>query len=602
MNQDAPVKSIRKHLPIIVLVTLFLGLSTYYNIVTPLWEAPDEPSHFNTIKYIVDNQTVAGPITQYKTSWHHPPLYYIISAIVISPIEMSDYIEWRRPNPKSFIIDQTNPVDGPPNFQIHHVREQWPYQDLPLAVHVARGLNAIFGAITVIATYTLSRKIFPEQRWFALGTASIVAFNPEFLFFSGSVNNEIALAAGFGLSLLPLVSILQGDHRQRTFMIAGVLIALAVLVKQSGLALVGVAGITILITAWQTHQWKRFPVWAAWMTLPFVVITGPYYLRNQLLYGDPFGYAVYESRHPPVAPKPFAEVINARFFERMHESFWGYFGWLNVPYPEIIYTALWVIYPITLLGLCIWFWQAWQKNRAVIPIIIILLFGILGAWAFPIRHSLRFGAFGVQGRYLFQMLPALATVIAVGFSSLLPEKWRSVPLIVLAVSLFGLAVWTPGGLLKPTYSYVGNTTDVLESLPFQRSDVFAGAIGLAGYTPWLEAEEGPLTIQLYWHTKATPLTDYTVFAHLVGGEGNMIGQHDRRPLDGGFPTHLWRAGDVMHTTHTIPFDPVCRNQGCYLVVGFYDWKNGERLPVTAGQPFGDAVKLDEFFPYLGVVK
>lgn len=584
-------------LPLAIIIIAFVTLGGYYSVATPLWEAPDEPSHFHYVRYLLDQKTLPTPESGFDT-WHHPPLFYLIAALAVSDIELSDYINWRRPNPKSFIVDQTNPTNGPPGIQLHSARELPPYQDIPLAVHRLRWLNVLFGAVTVAAAYLLSKKIFPLQTWLAVGATSVVAFNPQFLFGSASLNNDIALTAAFSLGLLPAIAIVQGDHRWRQFVGLGALTGIAILFKQSGLALVGVAGAAILWAAWQSRQGKNLFKWSAWFGLPLALLTGPFYLRNALLYGDPFAYKMHQAVHPPTGARTLWDVIgNANTLNRLHRTFWGYFGWANLPLPEIAFKILMLIYPIALLGLVIWLgWgrNRWAKAKGGAVTIALLLLAIVAAWAIPLRYIMTFGAFGVQGRYFFPMIAALGVVVSLGFYSLLPGKGRSLPVIGLSLALFALAVWTPANIIQPAYPYLGDTSSILQMRQVDRADEFGGVIELAGYSANPNGQNGHLSLTLFWRATGIPQQDYTIFAHLLNpDDGVMLSQDDRRPLDGDFPTNVWRPGDVIRTAHSLQL-PEATSPALYILeIGLYDWKTGERLPVfQGGQAADSAVYLE----------
>jgi hypothetical protein len=309
---------------------------------------------------------------------------------------------------------------------------------------------------------------------------------------------------------------------------------------------------------------------------------------------------VYKSLHPPEQPLQLSEVTGEMylaFFRRMHASFWGYFGWVTVPLPAWIYEVLWLIYPLALLGLVMWLWrgrQAWAQPKAGLPAVALLLVGCAAVWAFSIRYTLSFGAFGVQGRYLFQMISAQAILINLGLFSLLPGQWRGVPIVGTVLGLLVLAGWVPGGVIAPAYEYLGDSPQVLDTLQFQRGDVFGNTIELTGYNLQVDHQRNEAHVTLYWRTLTPPADDYTIFVHLLDANGNRISQHDQRPMDGRFPTHLWRPDDVMHTDHALQASEACLQDSCYLLVGFYDWETGERLPVTQGIAENNAALLDEF--------
>ena len=324
-------------LPLIVIVLLFTGLGLLYSVTTPIWEAPDETGHFGNVWYIATHQELPKPGTFY--TWHQSPLYHLIAAAVVSGVEMSEPGQWLRPNPNA-----PTRSGGEPNVSLHSVRELAPYRDIPLAVRLARWVGLFFGAVTVVATYFLAKQLFPDHyRWIALGAAGVVAFNPQFIFMSTTVQNDAPLAAGFALTMLPALSIVQGDHRPRHFLWLGGLTGLTILFKQSGIVLIGLAGLVVLWAAWQNRRWRSLFRWGGWTALALLVVAGPMYLRNTALYGDPFAYRIYKSLHPPVKPLSLGEITPEMLRTAtvsVHQSFWGRFGWASISLPDTIYDAL----------------------------------------------------------------------------------------------------------------------------------------------------------------------------------------------------------------------------------------------------------------------
>lgn len=580
--------------PLGLIVLIFVSLGVLYSVTTPIWESPDETGHFGNVWYIATHQELPKPGTFY--TWHQSPLYHIIAAAVVSGVEMSEPGQWLRPNPNS-----PTRSGGEPNISLHSVRELAPYRDIPLAVRLARWVGLFFGGVTVVATYILAKRLFPDHyRWIALGAAGLVAFNPQFIFMSTAVQNDAPLAAGFALTMLPALSIVQGDHRARQFLWLGGLTGLTILFKQSGIVLVGVAGLVVVWAAWQGRRWRSLFRWGGWTALACLLVGGPMYLRNTVLYGDPFAYRIYKSLHPPVEPLSLGEITPEMLRTAtvsMHQSFWGRFGWVSVNLPEAIYHLLWVIYPLALAGLAVWFWRGrkrWAVPNGGLPAILLLLVGIAAVWAFVIRYMMLFGAFGVQGRYLFQMISAQSVLVSLGLYSLLPGRGRALPILATLLGLLALAVWAPFQVIAPAYTYLGDSPDVLETVQVKRGEVFGEAIQLAGYNAHLDRQTGRMEVTLYWQVLETPADDYTIFVHLLDETGQRHSQADKRPLDGAFPTNLWRTGDLLRTRHRLAAPEQCRQSACYLAVGFYEVESLERLAVTRGQATFNAVLLTDF--------
>ena len=83
---------------------------------------------------------------------------------------------------------------GSPNFFIHTLLENWPWQGGALAFHLARLWSVFLSTCTVAATYGLVRTAFPHRRSLALITSGMLAFLPEFVFIRSAVNNDNAAA------------------------------------------------------------------------------------------------------------------------------------------------------------------------------------------------------------------------------------------------------------------------------------------------------------------------------------------------------------------------------------------------------------------------
>jgi hypothetical protein len=143
------------------------------------------------------------------------------------------------------------------------------------------------------------------------------------------------------------------------------------------------------------------------------------------------------------------------------------------------------------------------------------------------------------------------------------------------------------------YLVVGGAANTSPETPLEAD--FGGLIELLGYSLTCDPQMTTCTLQLYWQATADLDINYTVFAHLVGQDGRIAGQHDGMPEGGGYPTSAWQPGEIIVDEH--PFDIATdAPPGDYrLLVGLYHLETGERLPVLGpdGQQIGDSVVLTE---------
>jgi len=102
--------------------------------------------------------------------------------------------------------------------------------------------------------------------------------------------------------------------------------------------------------------------------------------------------------------------------------------------------------------------------------------------------------------------------------------------------------------------------------------------------------EGPLRhgatirLTLYWQALKEMEKDYTVFVHVVDGEGTVWGQWDSQPVSGERPTSGWERGEVIGDTYKVSIDVEGPREGYKIKVGVYLVETGERLP-TEGNTF-----------------
>ena len=124
---------------------------------------------------------------------------------------------------------------------------------------------------------------------------------------------------------------------------------------------------------------------------------------------------------------------------------------------------------------------------------------------------------------------------------------------------------------------------------------FGDSIALAGGSLPAQAARGDtLSLRLQWEALRRSATDYTVFVHVVGPDGQVAVQQDRPPVDGFAPTHLWIKGQRIADDHSLAL-PADLPAGEYEVrVGLYTQEQG-RLPVARdGEVTGDYVSLGTF--------
>jgi len=589
--------------PWVILLTGFVALALFYSIIIPIFEGPDEDDHFRYARFIADHRAL--PVQRFEPGggaaghqgWQ-PPLYYALVALVIAPIDTSDYEQhlWRN-DAATFIGD---PSCCGRNLYFHTDSENFPYTRTTLAVHLARLLSIFFGAVTVWATYQIALMLLDATRitqyssHLALACASIVAFNPSFLFASALVSNDAPLAACSSLVLLMWVKLLTGKIALmfKSAALLGALIGLGILTKTTALGLIPFSMFALVIVAWRARNARLAVISNVVMLAMIVLISGWWFARNQILYGDPLAYRLMtvSALFPRAGELTLPELFQISL-PWLWQTFWG--GPTPGDFSPIILGGLAVLTGLAVIGF------AFHVLRIAYSVWRVA-FVILAAWlAFILVAQIQFirtttGA--DQGRYLFPAISVFALIFVVGLAELVTTKderrktnvssvlrpssfvlcpssfvLRSLPFVIIC-SFLALALYVPFAYTLPAYARPALLSpSELARITHPFTTTFAEEIELLGYDVDARAitPGETLRVALYWRARAPMRESYRVFVHVVGAENRRAGGVDVIPARGAFHTVYWKPGDMLRDVVHIPIASDASPGKYTLQVGLY---------------------------------
>lgn len=115
---------------------------------------------------------------------------------------------------------------------------------------------------------------------------------------------------------------------------------------------------------------------------------------------------------------------------------------------------------------------------------------------------------------------------------------------------------------------------------------------LAGVTlPAVVAPGTELSLALLWESVGHTRVDYTAFVHILAPDGTIVAQHDRQPLAGFAPTHLWRPGERLLDEYRIALPPDLAAGRYSVRVGLYTLAAGRLAVMQNGASAGDYVTV-----------
>jgi len=602
----------REHQVALVLV-LFVALGTYFSVTTPLFEAPDEQWHFAYVQYVATGrglpvQTLDQPTHLARQEGSQPPLYYLLAAAGTFWIDTSDYpgIVWENPH---YGYNVPGIVNDNKNLFIHTSLESFPYHGAVLAIHLARLLSVLFGALVVLFTYLLALEVFPERKYLAASAAALVAFVPQFLFISSAVSNDSAITAMAAVSLWLKVRLFTVDGGQRTkdasgsfspsivrhssAIALGAATGLAALAKVSGLGLVVLAALTIIFVFRKNIRQSFVPL--GLLLLTCALIAGWWYVRNLVLYGELTGTAmmvrIFGARTTPLTMTQLLTQLG-----EVWETFWVGFGWGNIRAQPVIYTLLEIAVVLSGIGLLRFSIASFRlpiaderksaiENRKLqmlvlavwVAVVLVELIGWMETTQAP------------HGRLFFPALPALAPLAAFGLTQLAPQRMQPLVARGAAVGLFAFAVYAPFALLQPAYAYPAPlTANDVQNLAHRVDINYDNKMRLLGYdiVPDRVHPGDWATLTLYWQSLAAMEEDYSVGIHVVDSAGRMISARDSYPGHGLLPTRLWRAGQFLRDSYWLPISGDASPASiAWIQVSVYS--RGDKRDLAASDPSGN---------------
>ncbi len=589
-----------------LLIGSFALLAVVYSAVVPAFETPDEIWHFAFVQHLATGQGL--PVSEPNTlalmrqQSVQPPAYYLVAAALTVWIDQHDFPEiYARANPHRAIGRAD--TGGNINYLIHHADETWPGSGSILALHLARLLSVVLGCLTLWGTYRILALLLDETLAL-LGTA-VVAFIPQFVFISASASNDNAVNALATLVLWRVVVLLArppADVGQTArswwrpsglFILLGSLLGLAVLSKLSALALLVIVGLAVLATAWRAQRWQVLLHAALWIGLPVLVIGGWWYLRNWQLYGDPLAWNMWQAnillRVVPATWQTIAGELGS-----LEQSFWGLFGWLNVPFPPWMYTLLRGLALVLLAGLCVAAGRAWRSHvrpnwRWLAGGLLVLWLGLLlVSWLNFMRS-----APAAQGRYFFPALATIALLAALGLRGWRPPHGVSWLNGVMVGGLVSLSLLTPWLVIRPAYQPPpAATASDLRPVHITFGDQFAlHAVAAAPdqVTPGATAH-----VTVTWQALQPGPADYSVFVQLIDDDGLVVAQADTMPGGGLLPTSQWQRGQQRSESYPVRIPNLAYTPNhAQWAVGLYDARLGQRLPISDSILPPDMVIMDD---------
>jgi len=599
-----------------LILVLYTFVALAYGLVTPIFEGPDEIGHVLYTKHISEGHGIPVQTREYAIAYgfgqegSQAPLYYALNAALVRTFRLSLTDLEGVPPSNPFTTCGRHGRYNVARYRHDLRQETFPYQGTARAVHAMRLFSALLGGATIVAVYAAARLAFPASEEAALLAAALMAFNPQFAFMGGVVNNDNLVNCLTAVAVaLTLYCLSRGFTWRRTLAL-GLVCGLAPLAKLGGLMALAFAGIGLLASCKSQipnpkHRSSFVIRHSSLFIGAFLAVAGWWFVRNWVLYGDPTGtnrmLSIYGGRGGWPSHLVIPEIINT------FRSYWSAFA-CELSFPSPVHWALGLLVGLSVAG---WVrgWRTTPRQDRWIAGLLLLWIGLVAVlW---VRWNQI--TYAPLGRLFFQANAGLGALLGYGLARLTSRpRWM---LVGVGAGLWALALAGVLFVVRPAFALphryplsAGNfgvsrfTFDAQQGLPTAAVPLsqatFDDLITVLGYEVSPRSLEPGQTLEVALFLQATqPITeDYVLALQLlspVPGDDTALINFNTIPGGGNYPTYVWEPGEVIVDRYRLQVPEQVEQVQAWQVEGiFYRLSDGERLPVTVdGQPAGRMLGL-----------
>jgi len=382
--------------------TLLIGILVLYILkqialayFIPSWEAPDEPGHVGYISYLYNEKKLPSSFTNFIAT-------SIYESTFLKQHNASFNLDDRR------YTSTINVGSHPPLYYLIELVPYWIATMVPTSftLVILRLPNIAIGVMILYVIYRFSRTILKNTN-VALLVTFLISLQPMFSFITAIVNSDaVVMLCYLSVSFLGWRILYEKKSTKKRWFL---FLAVAALSPLSKPHLAIVFGIVTYVVWVASRSLVKTISSVALTALPFTL----WLTHNIATYGSTFwGYVVMNQKPEQgnILMYPF-EFIATKQPIGIWMSFWGLFGWLNVPMPKWIY----ILYGIG-IGVGIWGYLRIKQRNIQIPSYAVCVTGLYLAsiLAYDIQYYILSQTLAIQGRYIAVLLPILMWFVVVG--------------------------------------------------------------------------------------------------------------------------------------------------------------------------------------------
>jgi len=411
---------------LILAITLiaYAALAFGYVTLTPIWQNPDEPAHYNYVAFVAQT----GGLPELRPGDWDSALLERLKNGQLRPGDSVSSIRYEAWQPPLSYLAAAPLVRLAPG------------EAASVLVYRLRAFDAVLGALTLVIAFLAAREVLAEHLAVAVPLAMVGV--PMFTAVSAAVSADpLANLLSAGVLLMLLRRMCRTVSGERWALGAGALLGLGLLTK---LALGIFVPLALVVVALRSARPVREGVLLLGTTALVVL---PWLVHQVTTYGwtDPLATTRHaqvvldQQRFEGLSPSYVGAFLTTSF-----HSFWAQFGWMAVVAPDRLYWIWGVLVLVALAGLVI------QHARLAEPQWRIVLLTVAAAVIGYVGYNLAFVQ--LQGRYLFPGLVAIGILLVGGWAAWLPRRAQGWGVVLVGGLLVALNAFALMRVLVPGFA------------------------------------------------------------------------------------------------------------------------------------------------------
>lgn len=391
-------------------------------VISP-WQNPDEPQHVHTVRLV----RAYGADFVVEAHWGDPGEREIIESMArhgwwnhySRPIPQplpSTFAE----GPELVVASYFGAPGGGSRLYYRGVAGLFSIariDSLLAQLYAMRLLSAVAALFTVWCAWAGTRLLLGDRA--AVVVALLFALHPQFLLVSTSASPDALVNFAGAAFWWCAAAITMAGVTARNLVVLWAAGILALLIRRMGapLLVIAAAVTAISVARLSSTDNRRRIIWATAASLGVVALVGSAWPVLPADLHRAVTWALFD-------PSPMVATVIARaeqlpaFFDMLFATFWLSAGWLRYPAPWWWQLATFLLTAGVAVGLV----TAWRRGPEVARAVwlaapmVLLQVSVVTIYYFGILQS------GPQGRYLFPVLPALLSLVWIGWSSLIGTR------------------------------------------------------------------------------------------------------------------------------------------------------------------------------------